>query len=136
MDETSELYDFNISWNSMNADESEVIEKLDTVGKLMSSYDRSGQARYGVYLRKVIEAIDPNLANQLIAPAQEATDKEIKETSADFAKIASGQIVNAPQNSNSQLRLSVLQNIVRYRGDPSHGPCRIGSSRTRALRPV
>lgn len=113
MDETSELYDFNISWNSMNADESKVIEKLDTVGKLMAQYDRSGQARYDVYLRKVIEAIDPNLANQLIAPMQEATDKEIEETSADFAKIASGQVVNAPQNSNSQLRLNVLQSIVQ-----------------------
>ena len=112
MDETSELYDFNISWNSMNADESKVIEKLDTVGKLMAQYDRGGQARFDVYLRKVIEAIDPNLANQLIAPAQEATDKEIKETSSDFAKIASGQVVNAPQNANSQLRLSVLQSIV------------------------
>ena len=83
------------------------------VGKLMSQYDRGGQARFDIYLRKVIEAIDPNLANQLIAPAQEATDKEIKETSADFAKIASGQVVNAPQNSNSQLRLSVLQSIVQ-----------------------
>ena len=113
MDETSELYDFNISWNSMNADESKVIEKLDTVGKLMAQYDRSGQARYDIYLRKVIEAIDPNLANQLIAPAQEATDKEVKETSADIAKIASGQVVNAPQNSNSQLRLSVLQQYVQ-----------------------
>ena len=113
MDETSEVYDFNISWNSMNADEEKVIQKLDTVGKLMAQYDRSGQARYDIYLRKVIEAIDPNLANQLIAPAQEATDKEIKETSADIAKIASGQVVNAPQNSNSQLRLQVLQQYVQ-----------------------
>ena len=40
LDETAELYDFNISWNSMNADESKVIEKLDTVGKLMATYDR------------------------------------------------------------------------------------------------
>ena len=35
----------------------------------MAQYDRSGQARYDIYLRKVIEAIDPNLANQLIAPS-------------------------------------------------------------------
>jgi len=49
----------------------------------------------------------------LIAPQQEATDKEIKETSADIAKIASGQVVNAPQNSNSQLRLQVLQQYVQ-----------------------
>jgi hypothetical protein len=112
LDETAELYDFNISWNSMNQDESKVIEKLDTVGKLMAQYDRQGTARYDVYLRKVLEAIDPNLASQLIMPAQEATDKEIKETSADLAKIYSGQVVNAPQGANSQLRMQVLQQYL------------------------
>jgi len=112
LDETAELYDFNISWNSMNQDESKVIEKLDTVGKLMAQYDRQGTARYDVYLRKVLEAIDPNLASQLIMPAQEATDKEIKETSSDLAKIYSGQVVNAPQGANSQLRMQVLQQYL------------------------
>ena len=97
LDETAELYDFNISWNSMNADESKVIEKLDTVGKLMATYDRQGISRFDIYLRKVLEAIDPNLASQLIMPTQEATTKEIIETSNDIAKIASGQVVNAPE---------------------------------------
>ena len=114
LDETAELYDFNISWNSMNQDESKVIEKLDTVGKLMAQYDRSGQARFDIYLRKVLEAIDPNLASQLIMPQQEATDKEIQETSADIAKIASGQVVNVPQQGvNSQLRLQQLQQYIQ-----------------------
>jgi hypothetical protein len=112
LDETAELYDFNISWNSMNQDESKVIEKLDTVGKLMSQYDRQGVSRFDIYLRKVIEAIDPNLANELIMPTQEATTKEIIETSNDIAKIASGQVVNAPQGANSQLRLQVLQQYI------------------------
>jgi hypothetical protein len=114
LDETAELYDFNISWNSMNADEEKVIQKLDTVGKLMAQYDRQGTARYDVYLRKVLEAIDPNLASQLIMPAQEATTKEIIETSNDIAKIASGQVVNAPeQGANAQLRLGVLQQYIQ-----------------------
>ena len=114
LDETAELYDFNISWNSMNADEEKVIQKLDTVGKLMAQYDRTGQARFDVYLRKVLEAIDPNLASQLIMPEQEATTKEIIETSNDIAKIASGQVVNAPeQGANAQLRLQVLQQYIQ-----------------------
>jgi hypothetical protein len=113
LDETAELYDFNISWNSMNADESKVIEKLDTVGKLMATYDRQGISRFDIYLRKVLEAIDPNLAGQLIMPQQEATTKEIIETSNDIAKIASGQVVNAPEKgANAQLRLQVLQSYI------------------------
>jgi hypothetical protein len=114
LDETAEIYDFNITWNSMNQDEEKVLQKLDTVGKLMAQYDRQGVGRYDVYLRKVLEAIDPNLAGQLIAPAEEATDKEIQETSADIAKIASGQVVNVPQQGvNSQLRLQKLQEYLR-----------------------
>ena len=98
----------------MNADEEKVIQKLDTVGKLMATYDRTGQARFDVYLRKVLEAIDPNLASQLIMPEQEATTKEIIETSNDIAKIASGQVVNAPeQGANAQLRLQVLQQYIQ-----------------------
>jgi hypothetical protein len=113
LDETAEVYDFNITWNSMNQDEEKVLQKLDTVGKLMSTYDRQGVGRYDVYLRKVLEAIDPNLAGQLIAPVEEATDKEIQETSADIAKIASGQVVNVPQQGvNSQLRLQKLREFL------------------------
>lgn len=112
LDETAELYDFNITWNSMNQDEEKVLQKLDTVGKVMAQYDRQGAFRTDVYLRKFLEAIDPNLAGQLIAPAEEATDKEIKETSADLAKIFSGQVVNAPQGANSQLRLQFMQQYL------------------------
>ena len=54
-----------------------------------------------------------SLAGQLIMPAQEATDKEIKETSADIAKISSGQVVNAPQGANAQLRMQVLQQYLQ-----------------------
>jgi len=47
-------------------------------------------------------------------PQQEATDKEIQETSADIAKIASGQVVNVPQQGvNSQLRLQQLQQYIQ-----------------------
>ena len=113
MDETAVDYDFNLSFNSLNNDEERVIQKLETVGKIMATYDRSGSARYDVFLRTFLDAIDPNLAGQLIMPAQEATTKEILETSQDIAKISSGQVVNAPPNANAQLRLQVLQQYLQ-----------------------
>ena len=48
MDETGIDYDFNITFNTLNNDESKVIEKLETVGKIMAQYDRQGSARYDV----------------------------------------------------------------------------------------
>ena len=113
LDETAEVYDFNITWNSMNQDEEKVLQKLDIVGKIMSQYDRQGTFKTDAYLRKYLEAVDPNLAGQLIAPVEEATDKEIQETSADIAKISSGQVVNVPQQGvNSQLRLQKLREFL------------------------
>ncbi len=114
LDETSSVYDFNITWNSLNADEEKVLQKLDTVGKIMVQYDRQGTFKTDAYLRKYLEAVDPNLAGQLIAPVEVATDKEIQETSSDIAKIASGQVVNVPQQGvNSQLRLQQLQQYLQ-----------------------
>ena len=112
MYETAELYDFDITWDSMNADSEKVLKKLETVGQVLAQYDRSGQARYDEYLRIFLEAVDPNLASKLIAPAQEATNKEIEETSADLAKIFSGQVVTAPQNANVQLRMQLMQQYL------------------------
>ena len=113
MDETGELYDFEITWDVMNADSEKVLKKLETVGQVLAQYDRSGQARYDEYLKIFLEAVDPNLASKLIAPAQEATNKEIMETSADIAKIFSGQVVTAPPNANSQLRLQIMQQYLQ-----------------------
>ena len=114
MDETAHQYDFILTFNSINNDEQKVIEKLQAVGQIMAQYDRQGQARYDVFLRTFLDAIDPNLAGQLIAPGEEATTKTIMETSMDIAKISSGQVVNAPtKGANPQLRLQVLQQYAQ-----------------------
>lgn len=113
MDETAHEYDFSLSINSNNFDEQKVIEKLQAVGQIMAQYDRQGQARYDVFLRTFLDAIDPNLASQLIAPAEEATTKEIEQVTQDFSKISSGMVVNAPENANAQLRLQVIQSILQ-----------------------
>ena len=113
MDETGELYDFEITWDVMNADSEKVLKKLETVGQVLAQYDRSGQAQYDEHLTVFLEAVDPNLASKLIAPAQEATNKEVLETSSDLAKIFSGQVVTAPPNANAQLRLQIMQQYLQ-----------------------
>jgi hypothetical protein len=46
-------------------------------------------------------------------PQQASTQKEVEETSSDLAKIASGQVVNAPENANPQLRMQVVQGYLQ-----------------------
>jgi hypothetical protein len=114
MDEMASTYDFNLTFNSMNNDEEKVVQKLEMIGKIMGQFDRSGVSRFDQYLRVFIDAIDPNLSDQLLIPQQEASTKEIIETSNDLAKISSGQVVNAPQQGiNPQLRLQVIQQYLQ-----------------------
>jgi len=113
MDEMGNKYDIELTWNTLNADEEKNLEKLQTLGTVMSQFDRSGQVDFGGFLRIFVESIEPNLATQLITPKETATAKEEEETSADIAKIASGQVVNAPENANAELRMSVIQNYLQ-----------------------
>jgi len=114
MDETAAEYDFQLTFNTMNNDEEKVMQKLEKVGQVMATLDRGGQGRYDVLLRTFLDAIDPNLASQLIMPAQEASNKEILETTNDISRISSGQVVNIPQTGvNAPLRLQILQNYLQ-----------------------
>ena len=63
-------------------------------------------------LKVYLDSVDPNLSAQLIAPMEEATTKEVVETTLDFSKISSGMVVNAPPSANAQLRLQVIQQIL------------------------
>ena len=114
MDETAVEYDFQLTFNTMNNDEEKVMQKLEKVGQVMASLDRGGQGRYDVLLRTFLDAIDPNLASQLIMPSEEASNKEILETTNDISRISSGQVVNIPQTGvNAPLRLQILQSYLQ-----------------------
>ena len=96
MDEMASTYDFHLTFNSMNNDEEKVVQKLEMIGKIMGQFDRQGVSRFDQYESIFIDAIDPNLSDQLLIPQREASTKEIIETSNDIAKISSSQVVNAP----------------------------------------
>ena len=112
MEETAEDYDFELTFDANSLDQEKTLEKLKVAGDVMSSFDRNGQANFSELLRVYLEALDPNLAERLIVPEQQATDKELEETSRDIAKIASGQVVTAPENSNTQLRKQAIQGYL------------------------
>ncbi len=111
-EETSEKFDFELTFNADSLDQEKVLDKLKALGEVFAQYDRQGQANFGELMKLFAEAIDPNLADRLIMPQQASSDKEIEETSSDLAKIASGQVVNAPENANTDLRKQVVQGYL------------------------
>ena len=113
MDATGNRYDVDLTWNTINADEEKQAMKLEKLGTVLAQFDRNGQVDFGEFARIFVESMDPNLATRLIIPQDTAIAKEEEETSADIAKIASGQVVNAPPNANAQLRMQVIQNYLQ-----------------------
>ena len=112
-DDVSELFDFTLTFDANSLDQASSIERLKTLGDIFGQFDREGVARYDEFLKLFAEHIDPTLADRLIMPKEEASEKEAEETSADIAKIASGQVVNAPQNANVQMRMQILNNYMQ-----------------------
>ena len=112
-DDVSELYDFHLTFDANTLDEEKSIDRLKVMGEIFSQYDRKGQANYGEFMRIFAEHIDPSLADRLIMPEQQATEKEVEETSQDLAKIASGQVVQAPETANTQLRMQKIQSFIQ-----------------------
>ncbi len=112
-DDVSELFDFTLTFDANSLDQKESIERLKILGDIFGQFDREGVARYDEFLKLFAEHIDPTLADRLIMPKQEASEKEAEETSADIAKISSVQVVNVPQNANVDMRSQILNNFLQ-----------------------
>jgi len=109
----AEKFDFYLDFNVMNQDADLQLVKIEKIGELMGRFDRGGQSNFGELLRIAIETIDPVLADNLLIPAETASNREIEETQNDLAKIASGQHVNAPLQANAQLRLQTVEQYLQ-----------------------
>lgn len=112
-DDVAEFFDFTLTFDANSLDQAQSLERLKTLGDIFSQFDREGVGRYDEFLKLFAESIDPTLADRLIMPKQEASEKEAEETSADLAKISSGQVVNAPQNANVQMRMGIINNFLQ-----------------------
>ena len=53
MDDMASTYDFQLTWNSIDADQAQVLEKLKAVGEILVGFDKNGQARLDQFLKGV-----------------------------------------------------------------------------------
>ena len=108
----SEKYDFYLSFAALSLDSEKYLKQLEALGDAMSKYNQRGTANFDGLLRTIANHINPTLGDEVIFPEEVATMKEVKETQDDFTNMMGGIAVDPPQNSNAQLRISVMQGIV------------------------
>ncbi len=104
-----ERVDFYFDYNLLNADTSKQVENLIQLGELASQYDRDGTFDFAEFMSVTAGAMDTSYADRFIKPAQQATEDERRKTQEDITKMVSGQVVNAPENANTELRTQVIQ---------------------------
>jgi len=112
-DSGTERVDFYFDYSLLNADTSKLIENLGMLGDTAAKYDRNGTFDFDEWLKAMAGAMDSSYADRFIRSSQQATEEEARQTQDDIAKMASGQVVNAPENANTELRMQVIQQYMQ-----------------------
>ena len=107
-------YDFYLSYDVLNTDPESWATKIETMGKLGQQYDKTGVMNWGEFLAATFEMIDPVLAERVMIPQEVASEKEVKATHDDLAKMWAGIDLDPPMvGVNADLRMKVMQNWLQ-----------------------
>ena len=108
-------YDLQLLWDARDIDHEFLEQKINLIAQMVVPLDAGGVLNRNGLLRTVMSAIDPNMAEELIRPEEDVTQKEIEEEKMEWVKMESGlESTMLPPNSgqNPQLRLQTLQTIL------------------------
>lgn len=109
-------YDLAMQFDARDLDHEFLEQKINLIGQMVAPLDSVGVLDRVGLIQRIMEAIDPNMAEELIKPQEEVTQKEIEEEKVEFAKMESGvESTLKPDGSgqNVQLRMQVLQDIIQ-----------------------
>ena len=103
-------FDIQVSFNSTYNDPDKVEKLIDGLYKIKSQ-DPNGRVSDEVITDLALSALDPVAADMALVPAEMGSQKIIKETTDDIAKMNAGIPVGAPKGA-AQLRLRTVQEYV------------------------
>lgn len=103
-------YSFWFAFDVQEMDPESVMVGLEKLGPIMAQWDANAQLNKEEVLRMFVSKVfGPVAADRLIMPKETATDKEVKDTQNDIAKMAAGVDIDPPMNSAPQIRMQVIQ---------------------------
>lgn len=109
-------YDLSMQFDARDLDHEFLEQKINLIAQMVTPLDSVGVLDRVGLIQRIMDAIDPNMAEELIKPQEEVTQKEIEEEKIEFAKMESGvESTLKPDGSgqNVQLRMQVLQDIIQ-----------------------
>jgi hypothetical protein len=123
--EPTEDFDFYLTWDVQNTDKEAVQNKLGLILQIVQSADKFGQTDYGQLLQVMLESVDPNLAERIILPKENATQQVVNDVQDVVTKAAAGFDMDIKLGTPPDLGMQILNNFLqgqdtkqRYASDP------------------
>lgn len=113
----TEEFDFVLSFQVDSMDPAQTFAKIEQIAKIVATADRDGAVNYTEWLQVMIEAVDPNIAERIIDPANVGTARVTSEMQGKLARVFAGMDEDIDVGTPPQLGLSIIQNYVA--GDPT-----------------
>lgn len=111
-DEIQGQFDVSITYNVRGQYPEEQTAMLGVVEKALT-WDMAGLIDRSELLSFAFSMVDPNLAERVLRPANEASMAEVEDEAQAFAKISSGQDVPVKPGQAYELRLKYLEEMLK-----------------------
>jgi hypothetical protein len=112
----SEEFDFVLTFSVDSMDLEKTFQKMEQIAKIVATADKDGAVNYSEWLQVMIEAVDPNIAERIIDPANVGRARVVSEMQDTLAKVFAGQDQDINLGTPPELGLQIIQGYVQ--GDP------------------
>lgn len=106
-----EEFDFYFNANANGPEETAVM--IEALAKYAQTFDRNGQVNWGEMLQVGFESVDPNLAERVLEPQEEASQKAVEEEKSALSRIFAGMDEDVKQGTPPELSLGVINEYVQ-----------------------
>ena len=109
-----ETYDFFVTFNQLAASDPEAFERIVTsLAQMIQTFDKYGQTDYSELLTLVVSAIDPSIADRIISPKENATQRTVKEVKDTISRAAAGFDESIDLNTPPDIGMQVIQQFTQ-----------------------
>jgi hypothetical protein len=111
--DANEQFDFYFSYDAVMNDVENMSAKLETMAKVISTFDRNGNVDFNEALQFAMETIDPTIAERIIQPAEQATQKAVEDEQSALAQIFAGIDKDIKLGAPPQVGMSIINGYAQ-----------------------
>lgn len=109
-------YDLHLSFDVRDMDSEFLLKKARIAMEFIMPADRQATSRWDRFTARMWEALDPNWAEEMVMPPEEAGARETSDEQGKFVKMLAGVRPERPEKGdNFALRLKVFQDLMEER---------------------